>query len=135
MNMYQALDKQLDQIKKESKVKKMDFKSLTTKELLEGVSLFCEGLGEELTKRFEETEASLAWQKTMVEEVLKLNVDLEGEVEELKEEDKPLKKAGWDPYDASHSNHVPDSCKGCDQYPSNGGNGICHCTLGNNTSY
>ena len=25
---------------------------------------------------------------------------------------------------------VPDSCKGCGKHPSNGGDGICHCTLG-----
>ena len=25
---------------------------------------------------------------------------------------------------------VPDACKSCPQHPSNGGSGICHCTLG-----
>ena len=26
--------------------------------------------------------------------------------------------------------NIPDACKTCRQHPSNGGNGICHCTLG-----
>ena len=25
---------------------------------------------------------------------------------------------------------IPDSCRGCPNHPSNGGNGICHCILG-----
>lgn len=25
---------------------------------------------------------------------------------------------------------IPDACKYCANHPSNGGNGICHCTLG-----
>ena len=25
---------------------------------------------------------------------------------------------------------IPDACKTCRQHPSNGGSGICHCTLG-----
>ena len=27
-------------------------------------------------------------------------------------------------------NDVPLSCQGCSNHPSNGGSGICHCTLG-----
>ena len=27
-------------------------------------------------------------------------------------------------------NKVPESCRGCPQHPSNGGSGICFCTLG-----
>ena len=26
--------------------------------------------------------------------------------------------------------NIPDACKGCSNHPSNGGSGICHCTLG-----
>lgn len=26
--------------------------------------------------------------------------------------------------------HIPDPCKSCSNHPSNGGSGICHCTLG-----
>jgi hypothetical protein len=26
--------------------------------------------------------------------------------------------------------HIPDSCKSCPNHPSNGGSGICNCTLG-----
>ena len=26
--------------------------------------------------------------------------------------------------------HVPDACKSCSNHPSNGGSGICNCTLG-----
>ena len=25
---------------------------------------------------------------------------------------------------------IPDACKSCSNHPSNGGSGICHCTLG-----
>ena len=28
------------------------------------------------------------------------------------------------------SYNCPDACKGCSNHPSNGGSGICHCTLG-----
>lgn len=31
-------------------------------------------------------------------------------------------------YDYLHS--VPDMCRYCSNHPSNGGSGICHCTLG-----
>lgn len=30
---------------------------------------------------------------------------------------------------------IPTACKGCSNHPSNGGSGICHCTLGNITEY
>ena len=30
---------------------------------------------------------------------------------------------------------IPDACRGCSNHPSNGGSGICHCTLGNLTIY
>ncbi len=26
--------------------------------------------------------------------------------------------------------HIPEACKSCSNHPSNGGSGICHCTLG-----
>ena len=25
---------------------------------------------------------------------------------------------------------IPDACKSCSNHPSNGGSGVCHCTLG-----
>jgi len=25
---------------------------------------------------------------------------------------------------------IPNSCRGCSSHPSNGGSGVCHCTLG-----
>ena len=28
---------------------------------------------------------------------------------------------------------IPEACKGCANHPSNGGSGICHCTLGSFT--
>ena len=27
--------------------------------------------------------------------------------------------------------HIPEACKSCSNHPSNGGSGICNCTLGN----
>ncbi len=30
----------------------------------------------------------------------------------------------------SGSAFIPDACKACPNHPSNGGSGICHCTLG-----
>ena len=29
--------------------------------------------------------------------------------------------------------YVPPACRGCSNHPSNGGSGICHCTLGGYT--
>ena len=31
-------------------------------------------------------------------------------------------------------NYVPEACKKCSNHPSNGGSGICHCTLGVTTT-
>ena len=28
------------------------------------------------------------------------------------------------------SDNIPEACKNCPNHPSNGGSGICHCTLG-----
>lgn len=30
---------------------------------------------------------------------------------------------------------VPDACRNCSQHPSNGGSGVCHCTLGSTIVY
>jgi len=38
-------------------------------------------------------------------------------------------------YNYPWSVDTPDPCKNCPQHPSNGGSGICHCTLGQNISY
>ena len=32
-----------------------------------------------------------------------------------------------------HGINEEDTCKGCNNHPSNGGNGVCHCILGNKT--
>ena len=29
-----------------------------------------------------------------------------------------------------NDNNIPKACKNCSNHPSNGGSGICHCTLG-----
>lgn len=34
------------------------------------------------------------------------------------------------PYQSSFNDNTPIACKGCSNHPSNGGSGICHCTLG-----
>ena len=31
--------------------------------------------------------------------------------------------------------NIPDACRGCMNHPSNGGSGICNCTLGMQTIY
>ena len=36
-------------------------------------------------------------------------------------------------YTKTWTSSVPDPCKGCSNHPSNGGSGICHCTLGTQT--
>lgn len=30
---------------------------------------------------------------------------------------------------------IPEGCRGCSNHPSNGGSGICHCTIGSNITY
>ena len=34
--------------------------------------------------------------------------------------------------DYLHIGKIPKACQSCRNHPSNGGSGICHCTLGNN---
>lgn len=34
---------------------------------------------------------------------------------------------------SDHISEIPDACKNCSNHPSNGGSGICHCTLGSMT--
>ena len=37
----------------------------------------------------------------------------------------------WKPLDFyTTSDNIPAACKNCSNHPSNGGSGICHCTLG-----
>ena len=36
-------------------------------------------------------------------------------------------------YTTTSVSSVPDPCKKCSNHPSNGGSGICHCTLGTQT--
>ena len=36
-------------------------------------------------------------------------------------------------YTTTTTSSVPASCKECSKHPSNGGDGICHCTLGTQT--
>ena len=38
-------------------------------------------------------------------------------------------------YTTTTASTIPDACKGCSNHPSNGGSGICHCTLGTQTIY
>ena len=38
-------------------------------------------------------------------------------------------------YTTTTTSTIPDSCKECSNHPSNGGSGICHCTLGTQTIY
>ena len=38
-------------------------------------------------------------------------------------------------YTTTTTSTIPDSCSGCSNHPSNGGSGICHCTLGTPTIY
>lgn len=33
------------------------------------------------------------------------------------------------------TNAIPLACRSCNNHPSNGGSGICHCILGNSTIY
>lgn len=33
-------------------------------------------------------------------------------------------------YKRNQYNNIPEACKNCPKHPSNGGDGICHCTLG-----
>lgn len=35
----------------------------------------------------------------------------------------------------THTDYTPNSCKNCLNHPSNSGDGICHCILGNPTIY
>ena len=34
------------------------------------------------------------------------------------------------PYQTETTSFVPEACRHCSNHPSNGGSGICHCTLG-----
>lgn len=55
--------------------------------------------------------------------------------EQLTEENEPLvqiNKVSYTPSNEWMLNSVPECCKKCPNHPSNGGSGICHCTLGNN---
>jgi hypothetical protein len=38
-------------------------------------------------------------------------------------------------YDIDEDSFIPESCKKCSNYPSNGGSGICHCILGTSKIY
>jgi len=83
------------------------------------------------------------WLPEKISKLEKQNAELELEVERLRNENEKLQEyvkekiaiehtgVNWNPYDAS----VPDPCKNCNQHPKNGGNGICHCTLGSQVTY
>ena len=69
------------------------------------------------------------------EELIK---QLQQNIEQLTEEVRALKeqvenqKPTIVPYVAEPSS-VPEACRHCSSHPSNGGSGICHCTLGSYT--
>lgn len=52
--------------------------------------------------------------------------DLRRELEFLKDMQKYTITNGTNTY-------IPPACRGCSNHPSNGGSGICHCTLGGYT--
>ena len=37
--------------------------------------------------------------------------------------------------DIDYEIHIPEPCKSCSNHPSNGGNGMCNCILGDTTTY
>lgn len=39
-------------------------------------------------------------------------------------------KTGDPIWDTQTLNYIPDGCKNCSNHPSNGGSGVCHCTIG-----
>ena len=39
------------------------------------------------------------------------------------------------PYSHNMYDNIPNACRACANHPSNGGSGICHCTLGTQTIY
>lgn len=39
------------------------------------------------------------------------------------------------PYQQSQNLFIPPACRNCSNHPSNGGSGICNCTLGGNAVY
>lgn len=51
------------------------------------------------------------------------------ELKQYREYFEPLKTPGGNLFGID-LNKVPESCRGCPQHPSNGGSGICFCTLG-----
>ncbi len=84
-----------------------------------------------------------------VEEQIKERMDrldkrfdsIEQKLNEIIENNKST-KVDWEytPIDVPFYNYqlpvdTPDPCKNCTNHPSNGGSGICHCTLGNNITY
>ena len=73
----------------------------------------------------------------LFEEIKKLNERLdkiEKQLEKQEEETRAQKNQEWldkfgDFYGTAIEGTIPDPCKGCSNHPSNGGSGICHCTI------
>lgn len=59
--------------------------------------------------------------------------DLKKEIDELKREIHFLKDMQKYVITDGTDYYVAPACRGCSNHPSNGGSGICHCTLGSYT--
>ena len=73
----------------------------------------------------------------LLEEIKKINKRLDTIEKKFKEQEEKAKKQKQqeqidkfgDYYRTAIEGTVPDPCKNCPNYPSNGGSGICHCTV------
>ena len=67
----------------------------------------------------------------LLKQLLKQVEDLTEEVRALKAQMHVNATPDWSP-DAWNPKlvHIPEACRHCSKHPSNGGDGICNCTLG-----
>ena len=80
---------------------------------------------------------SLTYSKTedMIEEIRKINKRLDKIEKKLKEQEEQSKTTpkewldGFNNIFKQATSEIPDPCRNCSNHPSNGGPGICHCTV------
>ena len=70
------------------------------------------------------------WKSVDIDELMD---DLKREIDELKRENHFLKDVQKYIITNGTDCYVPPACRGCSNHPSNGGSGICNCTLGGYT--
>ena len=71
----------------------------------------------------------------LLKEIKKINKRLDNIEKKLKEQEKQNKTTpeewlnGFNNIFKQATSEIPDACKNCSNHPSNGGSGICHCTI------